>query len=81
MGIVAERVENMEKLRRRISNPEVKVSKTNIEASAYRNFNGILIEERLFKRCSLLKNEGVHGDVKGKRLLFVSRKVFSSSVD
>ncbi len=75
MGIIRERVRNMENLRSRISGPKAKVSATSIDASAYRKFNGFIIEERLFKRY-ILKNQDFSNDVKGRKLLFVSRKFF-----
>ena len=79
MGMVAERVERMEKLRKRISNGSgVQTSKTNINVNAYVSFGGLIIEERLFKRCALLKNPGVPKSIKGNSLLFVDRKAFDA---
>ena len=77
MGMVAERVERMEKLRKRISNGSgVHTAKTNINVETYNVFSGLIIEERLFKRCALLKNPEAPKAAKGCSLLFVKRNVF-----
>jgi len=79
MEAVLDDVNNMEKLRARISGPSARMSKSKIHARTYGTFNGILIEERLFKRISLLKNEGVPEDVNGRTLLFVPKRTFGNT--
>ena len=78
-AVVLNDVNRMERLRSRISGPKARVSKSKIQSSTYSMFNGVLIEERLFKKISLLKDEGAPTEEKGRTLLFVPKRTFGNT--